>query len=129
MGWVKLDDNFAEHPKVEEAGDLAAWLYVCGLQYCSRALSDGYIPAGRVPRLTMLKRPQQLADKLVEVGLWERENGGFRVHDYTEYQRSADQIKKEREAVNNRVKKHRAKQRRNASSNGAETALDVDKSR
>ena len=52
MVWVKLDDQFTENPKVVQAGPLASWLHVCGLVYCSRNLTDGFIPAMMVPRLT-----------------------------------------------------------------------------
>lgn len=133
--WVKLDDCFSEHPKVEEAGDLAAWLYVCGLQYCSRALSDGFIPASRVPRLTGLQRPLKLAETLVAVGLWERVEGGFQVHDYAEHQRTAEQVKRDRQRTSERVTRFRAKRSSNtvgngpsnAVTNGDVTAVDTDR--
>jgi hypothetical protein len=119
VGWVKLDDCFVEHRKVEEAGDLAAWMYVCGLQYSSRALSDGFIPAGRVSKLTGLARPMKLAEKLVDVGLWESVAGGFQIHDYTDHQRTAEQVKRERVASKERVTKHRAQR----NGNGVTSAL------
>jgi hypothetical protein len=131
---VKLDDCFSDHPKVEQAGDLAAWMYVCGLQYCSRALSDGFVPATRVPRLTGLSRPMKLAEKLVEVGLWEPVDGGFQVHDYAEHQRTAEQIKHQRQTTANRVTRHREQRSRNGVTgavtrtvtNGAVTPPDTD---
>lgn len=79
MAWVKLDDQFADHPKVIQAGPLAGWLYICGLTYCSRLLTDGFIPSGQVRRLADLKNADALAQRLVQVGLWEACEGGFRV--------------------------------------------------
>jgi hypothetical protein len=92
MAWVKLDDQFADHPKVLQAGPLAGWLYICGLTYCSRLLTDGFIPSGQVRRLADLKNPDALAKRLVDAGLWESCEGGFRIHDYLEYQPTKERV-------------------------------------
>jgi hypothetical protein len=57
MTWVKIDDGFADHPKVIEAGPMASWLFLCGLTYCSRQLTDGFIPAGQLRRLADVDCP------------------------------------------------------------------------
>jgi hypothetical protein len=36
MGWVKIDDMFARHPKAMRAGPLGIALHVAGLCYCSQ---------------------------------------------------------------------------------------------
>ena len=51
MSWVKIDDHFSDHPKVVQAGPEAAWLYICGLCYCAKYLTDGFIPKRQVKRL------------------------------------------------------------------------------
>lgn len=89
MPWVYLDDRFPDHPKVEAAGGDAAWLYVAGLCYVNRNLTAGHIPETTVPRLTDRRRPTQLADRLVDAGLWERRDSGLFVHDYEAQNRSA----------------------------------------
>ena len=99
MGWVKLDDNFPDHPKVVAAGSSAAWLYICGLTYCSRFLTDGFIPAAQVPRLSDMRNPQALAQRLVEVGLWEQGVKGYVVHEYTRWQRTKEQVDSERSSA------------------------------
>lgn len=112
MAWVRLDDGFPEHPKVARAGDLAAWLYVCGLTYANRQATDGFIPASIVPRLTGLKNPLVLAKRLVEVDLWERaDDDGYRIHDYLDYQPSSDRVRRERNA--NAARQDAWRQRRN----------------
>jgi hypothetical protein len=116
MTWVRLDDGFPDHPKVDAAGPLAAWLYVCGLAYCARFLTDGHIPADRVARLAAVAEPLALAARLVEVGLWERTTGGYRVHDYAEYQPSAADVRRDRAATAARQAAWR--DRRNGASNG-----------
>lgn len=92
MAWVKLDDAFPEHEKVERVGDRAGWLFICGLCYCNRNRTDGLIPRARVSKLTGLTQPMKLAGVLVDGGLWERDGDDFRVHDYHDYQPSRDEL-------------------------------------
>jgi hypothetical protein len=107
MAWVRLDDAFPEHPKVLAAGDEAAWLYVCALAYCNRHLTDGALPAAAVKRLTNHKRPILLAMRLVDVGLFDRTEDGFHVHDYLDYQSSKEAVEAERAAARERMAKVR----------------------
>lgn len=76
--WVKLDDQFPDHPKVLEVGPAAAWLYICGLAYASRYLTDGFIPTAEIKRI----HRSISAKKLVGVGLWTHVEGGYRVADW-----------------------------------------------
>jgi hypothetical protein len=98
MPWVKLDDQFADHPKIAAAGPLASWLHVCGLCYCARFLTDGFIPNGQIRKLADLDNTVELADKLVEVGIWEKVEGGYQIHDYLEYNPSREQVLATRQA-------------------------------
>jgi hypothetical protein len=82
MAWVLLDDNFPSHPKVVQAGNAAAFLFVCGLCYCRRFHTEGFIPTNAAKNLGVFSNPRRLIDALIEVGLWERAEGGFMVHDY-----------------------------------------------
>lgn len=100
--WVKLDDQFTDHPKVVAAGPLAGWLYVAGLCYANRLLTDGFIPLAQVTRLL----PQNghgsgllLATVLCDKKLWTRvkgKAGGFQIHDYSKYQPSRKKVLKGR---------------------------------
>lgn len=91
MPWVRLDDQFTEHPKVVAAGPLAGWLYVCGLTYCARQLTDGFIPRAQLRRLLPTGGVDRLAARLVTVGLWEPADDGYRVHDFLNYNASREQ--------------------------------------
>lgn len=82
MSWLKIDDQFPDHPKIVEAGPLASWLHVCGMAYCARYLTDGFIPADQVSRLANLSSPHNLSAKLVRVALWEPVSGGFQICDW-----------------------------------------------
>src|SRR5437879_2331970 len=92
MVWARIEDQFADHPKVVAAGPLAAWLYVCGLTYSNRFLTDGFIPDGQVRKLADVPSPRKLATTLVRVGLWEPAEGGFRIHDFFDYNPSAEEV-------------------------------------
>lgn len=120
MTWIKLDDNFPTNPKVLAAGDLAGWLYVCGLCYCGNALSDGFIPLAVVPRLTGLPKPMEQAVRLVNVGLWTTVDGGYQVHNYTKKQRSKERVEREREAA--KVRAQNARDAKEVRANDARTS-------
>jgi hypothetical protein len=97
--WTKLDDNFPDHEKVMEAGPLASWLYVCGLCYSNRLLTDGFIPAGQLRKLADVKNAPTLASTLVHVGLWEQVEGGYKIHDYHSYNMTAEEAKAKRAEI------------------------------
>lgn len=109
MAWVRIDDLMPEHPKVIEAGPLGLAMFVAGLAYCNRHLTDGVIPAGIVPRLQAIDDPMAVADKLVAVGLWDRDGDAFRVHDYLTYQPSRAKVTGERSKAAERMRRSRTR--------------------
>lgn len=98
MAWVRLEDTFPEHPKIDAAGGDAGWLHVCALAYCNRNLTDGFIAQARIGRLSDRKSPAQLAQRLVDVGLWEPCDSGWVIHDYLHYNPSKEQVDAQRAA-------------------------------
>lgn len=91
MAWVKLDDQARHHRKILAAGPVGAWLWVCGLMYCnSQKARDGFIPTEAVPVLYPLPTWRREAIRLAAIGLWEPVEGGYRVHDYHDYQPTAE---------------------------------------
>jgi hypothetical protein len=116
--WTKLDDNFPDHPKVVEAGPLASWLYVCGLCYSNRYLTDGFIPSGQVRRLADLPDPRECAAVLVRVGLWHEIDGGYQIHDFHDCNMTAEEAKRKREQI--------SKARSEAGARGAEARWQTD---
>ena len=97
MPYLNLDDNFADHPKVDGLSDSAFRLHVAGLCYASRHLTDGFIPKEKVTRLVPRFRRPAL-DELVGT-LWITAIGGFQIHDYLDWNRSREQIEFERERI------------------------------
>lgn len=99
MTWAKLDDKANENRKQLRAGAEACWLWACGLMYANRQPEhDGVIPDEVLPGLyaPSARNCQKLADRLVEVKLWDRVDGGYRVHNYHRWNPSAEQVERER---------------------------------
>ncbi len=92
MAWVKLEDSIVEHRKHLRAGPAACWLWVCGIAYCQRQLSDGFIPDEAVTFLGVAKGLNRLTARLVDVGLFDRVEGGFMVHDYLDHNLSREAV-------------------------------------
>lgn len=116
MSWVKLDDRANEHRKQVAAGPVACWLWACGLMYCNRQPKhDGFVPAGVVPML-FRGATQKVAAKLVEAGLWDAVEGGYRVHDYHEYQPTQNVADERKERRIERARKAAASRWGNAPS-------------
>lgn len=105
MPWVKLDDHFDEHPKLAEAGPLGIALWVSGLAYCNRNLTDGFIPYRVAHCLLSFEgigifngmqgqdvTCEMVAGILVDAGLWEMDGRDYRVHDYLEFQPSKAEV-------------------------------------
>ncbi len=104
MPWVRLDDNYPEHPKVIGLSDAAFRLHTIALFYSARLLTDGLLPrtwltGGRgraVPKVTA---------ELVAAGVWCVEGHDYRIHDYLSYQptREAVLAKRDRKAEAGRL--------------------------
>jgi hypothetical protein len=90
VSWARIDDNAPLHPKLLRAGPEACWLWVCGLAWAGRNRKA----AGKIPRDVLhslypgawtAKRIEQLAARLVSVGLWEQGEQHFTIHDLPDY--------------------------------------------
>jgi hypothetical protein len=82
MTWVKLPQEYADRDELLTAGRDAAWLHTAALVYCAKHLTDGHVPRGAIYGLAMGPDAQELADRLVDVGLWYPTDTGYYVPDY-----------------------------------------------
>lgn len=128
MGWIKLDDAFLDHRKFLAAGPLAGYLNIAAMAWSNRNRTNGFIPRRQVRRLVDFEGfaceypndglieadPLDLAAQLVLCKLWKPEGqSGFVIHDYLEWQNSAeeiDQLSKVRSEAGKRGGQARAKQ-------------------
>lgn len=97
--WVRIDQDFADHPKVLAVGPLGGMLQVRALCYCARHLTDGFVPERALPTLTadMDLGADAMRDIMVGAGLWDPADGGFQIHDYLTYNPSREIVLAERE--------------------------------
>lgn len=93
-----MDDGFADHPKLLKAGPLAKALFIDGLCYAARHLTDGHLPQAQVRAIIATGYRRQTVTLLVEAGLWAPTEGGYQIHDYLEYQPSARSVRRQRES-------------------------------
>lgn len=127
MTWVRLDEEFARHPKIVQAGPLAMAMQVAALCYCNQYLTDGYVPHDVVATLLNLDGIgmhmwkgevigggedatwKLIAEDLVDCGVWSEisEHGGFQIHDYNQYQPARVDVLDERRKAKERQAKAR----------------------
>ena len=111
MTWVRLDDGFAGHPKMEAVGPLAGWLHVAALCYCAQYLTDGRIPKTKALKLTDVPKPRTQIARLLAEGVWHEDGDSYVIHDYLVYQPSRARVLAEREAAAERQRKARESRR------------------
>jgi hypothetical protein len=98
MSWLKIDDGFEDHPKVEPLTDSAHRLWSRAACWCQKTGSNGFVPRRMLSTIAKnsapLKRLERLAQELVDAtaggvfehGLWEPAVDGWRFHDWKDYQ-------------------------------------------
>ena len=102
MPYLNTDDGFPDHPKVEQLSDAAYRLHSCGMHYAAKHLTDGLIPERRVRRLVPRFRTSAL-DELLAGEVWhlggqgcgtktclKGDEGEYVVHDFLQWNKSAE---------------------------------------
>lgn len=105
MSWVKIDDNFSEHPKVIKLSDSSFRLHIRVMCYCSKFLTDGIIEDSTVDGMRGKVRDVR---ELVGAGLWDVVQGGWQIHDYLEYNWARQDVEAKRVAAKERMGKLRS---------------------
>jgi hypothetical protein len=105
MAWLRLDDGFAQHPKLVGWTPAQKWALVELFCYCARHKTEGYVPAdfSLLPR-GVTRRVLELAE---QSGLVDRhDDGALVIHDWSAYNPSdvtaAARMKRMRERNANR---------------------------
>jgi hypothetical protein len=93
MTWVRLDEKATRHPKVAGLTDRAFRRWIEGLCYAGEYLTDGYLPDAFVRQT-----PKKQRDELLASGLWEQNGNGVYLHDYTDFNRTRDEVEAIRKA-------------------------------
>jgi hypothetical protein len=106
--WVRIDDGLPRHPKFRSLTVDAAWLWLCGNCYASEYLTDGFVSIQSLPTISIvpIQNVTEQAARLVAAGLWHEAEGGFRIHDFHDFNPTAEQVKLKQEA--DRIRKRSA---------------------
>jgi hypothetical protein len=112
MPWVRIDENAMDHPKIGGLSDGAFRLWVQGLAYCQKYLTNGYISdiALRGLRAFSPKRKEQL----MIATLWDLSGAGIIVHDYLDWNESREHVTQVRKEARERMSRLRAGSRERA---------------
>jgi hypothetical protein len=114
VSWARLDDDANDSEKLVALSDAAWRMYGCGLIHCNRKLTDGFIAAAKIHTFGVkAKNKEAVADELCRSlvpgkgPLWEKVDGGYRVHDYLDWNDSRDKVLKQRAGAKKRLDKFR----------------------
>lgn len=112
MPWVRFDDQFTIHRKVDGLTDAAFRLHVAAVFWSARNLTDGFVPEEDLDLVcARLRQPARFAAECVKRGVWHHshqacpsekcpapvDNPGWVVHDYWEYQPTREKVLADRE--------------------------------
>lgn len=113
MSWARLDDACTDHLKLRRAGTAGLALWTASIVWCSRHLTDGFIPTDMLHDIWRPVGESFDADsacaRLVATGLWDEVEGGWRVHDYLDYNPSREEVMRSREQAAERQRRRRSK--------------------
>jgi len=114
MAWLKLDDGFAEHPRIDPLTHKAFRLHITAMCLVARKLTDGYVTE-KDAKLCRTQAGVSVAAvaELEASGLWERNGEGWYIRDYLDYNPSSAQVKEERKRAAERMRHVRANVRGN----------------
>lgn len=113
MAWIRLSDDYNDHPKIDSLSDGAFRLWHQGMGYCRKFQTDGLIPTKTLRGLKAYsqKRMRELMTAWSdgERPLWHEVEGfGVKVHDYLDWNPSREEEQAERSGSAARMRKYRA---------------------
>lgn len=110
MPWARFDDRFPSNRKVRPMSDGAFRLYVSAICWSAENLTDGVIKTAELGLVADVRSARTRAVELTNCGLWEPIPGvGWRIHDYHDYNPTADQVRADRKAKTARQQRWREK--------------------
>lgn len=111
-GYIQLVNGFYANEKVQElarSGRMdAVGVFCMALTYCGDHLTDGFVP--RRAMLYVIGATGEQVNALCDVGMLEAVEEGWLIHDYTEHNRTKEQVLHARKKSAERVAKHRSDQ-------------------
>jgi len=109
MPWARFEDSFPSHRKIVRLSDATFRVHVQAIIWCSRYANDGELTRRELRDVAKpIKSWGLIVKVLVREGLWEEVDGGWKIHDYLDYQPSAAQVASDRAAARERQRRYRA---------------------
>jgi hypothetical protein len=99
VSWFKVDDGFHSHPKVLALPLDAIGLWTkCGAYCAQYAKLEGFVSLEVATALSGLgaSKTKTLGDRLVKAGLWDVVDGGWRYHDWIDFNPTAEEVEQRR---------------------------------
>jgi hypothetical protein len=109
MPWVRFDDQFTIHRKVNGLTDAAFRLHVDAIFWCARNLTDGRIGHDELVQVSRVRSIKKHVTALVSRGLWVEFADGWLIHDYLDFQFSKERVLADRESNARRQKRFRGR--------------------
>jgi hypothetical protein len=95
---VPLDVEYAADDAIIDAGPMAELLYIRGLAFCKRTMSDGRITDRQLSSVALgINAAKKHAARLVEVGLWTRGRDHWAIVNWLKYNAPAAEIEAARD--------------------------------
>jgi hypothetical protein len=115
MPWAKFDDRFPSNRKVRLLSDGAFRLYVSAICWSAENLTDGVVKTSELRLVADVKAARTRVKELEEAELFEVLEGvGWKIHDYHEYNPTAEQVRADRAAKTARQQRWREKHKGDA---------------
>jgi hypothetical protein len=122
MPWVRFDDQYTIHRKVDGLSDAAFRLHTSAIFWCARNLTDGFVSREDLDGVTArVRTPARFAAECASRGAWHEatapcasekcpgpvDGDGWVIHDYWQYQPTKAQVLADREKAAARQEKWR----------------------
>lgn len=109
MAWIRLSDDYTDHPKFDNLSDGAFRLWHQAMGFCRKFQTDGLIPIASLKKLKAftVKRKAELMTPWREGEnplWWPVEGFGVKVHDYLQWNPSKDEENERRQESKDRMR-------------------------
>jgi len=96
--WAKFDDHFDDDPDGDIVGGMGICLFICAITWASRNLTDGFVPAARIPKLAGGGDPDAMTGLTDARTRWlVPVEGGYQIRSYLKYNKSKQQVLEDRQ--------------------------------
>lgn len=112
----QVDPDFYDHPKTAGMSDAAFSLWVRAGSYSAAKLTDGFVSDAVL--VCTLRSETQVADELVDRGLWRRRRGGYVFHEW-----SVRNLTRQRVEQHNKAEAKRKREARQIKINNEESQV------